>query len=258
MKNKQLRHRRRYYHNSPKAGVIYCQSSYEIKAAILLDSDPNVATYKSQEPFKNSIGKRRYSDFLVYYKSGTVGLIEVKPKRRLDEFKEQVSDNQEHATKNGYIFNVWTETELGFTSGHAATKWADEYLGQIDKVDYTQLRKERATERGREFYRSKQSGDKVTVACEFCRCNHTVVRVAHSRNVTKNGRFICIHENGHLIGKREKVHQKNPLAAEGRKKCSGKCGRVLTIEGNFSPNGQDKWYSQCKQCRTAKAKETHV
>lgn len=261
MKNKNLRYRRRYYHNSPKAGTIYCQSSYEIKAALILDEDNDVVTYKSQIPFKNHLNKKRFSDFLVTYQNSIQKIIEVKPGKRVEAFESQIGDNQKHAKANNYLFEVWTEKELGFKSDYFATKWADEYLSKIDKVDYTDLRKDRHNSQAKKHYVNNISQNKITVFCEFCKEDHIQLQLTYNKNVNKNGRFICIKENGHIIGKRDKTHLKNPLEAEGKKKCNGPCGKTLSLD-QFSPNGKDKegkvkHSSQCKKCRAEKHKEKY-
>lgn len=249
-----LRKRRYHYHNSPKAGMVYCDSSYEIKAALLLDADEEVLFYETQLEFVGEFDKTRYLDFLVHYRNGTKKIIEIKPLRRLPEYEQQIKDNRQHALLNGYEFGIWTENDLGFPDERSATKWADEYLSTLDGVDYTAIRKERALEKVKKHYRKKIATDKVKVYCEYCKCDHEALRLTYDRNIERNGRYICEREGGSISGKRPRKKKENPYAAEGKKQCLGPCGQILLLElfgvDKAKPDGHS---SRCMKCRAAKA-----
>ena len=232
-----LRFIRHHYHNSPKAGIVYCDSSYEIKAALLLDNDSDVLYYETQLEFDGE-NKKRFLDFLATYKSKGKVVIEVKPKLRIPQFQSQINDNREYALSNGYGFEIWTESELGFKSDYYATKWADEYLSQFHGVDYTEMRKQNGLNRAKRHYRKKIATEKITFFCEFCQTEHSPLKITYEKNVKKNGRFICIKENGHITGSLPK-----PKVEISEKQCKGKCGKLLSVEC-FS-----KGKAICKKCR---------
>jgi hypothetical protein len=240
-----LRFRRYHYHISPKAGVIYCDSSYEIKAALILDNDEDVLFYETQIQFDGQ-NKKRFLDFLATYKSKAKVVIEVKPKTRLMQFEEQINDNRQYALSNGYGFEVWTENELGFRNDYAATKWADEYLSQFHGVDYTEIRKQNGLKRAKRHYRKKIATEKITFYCEFCKEEHSPLRLSYEKNIKKNGRFICIKENGYITGSLPKTKNENLV----ERQCK-KCSEVLPMD-QFS-----KGKAICKKCRAAIYKEKY-
>lgn len=222
----------------------------------MLDEDPEVLFYETQQPFKNKDDKDRYLDFLVKYKNGNKRIIEVKPARRICQFTEQLEDNRTFASKMGYDFVIWTEKELGFANERDATAWADEYLSKIDKVDYVTIRKGRANERSKKSYRKNVATDKVEVFCEYCKTNHTPLRLTYEKNIAKNnGKYICEALGGHLAGSKPKLalRKDNPYASEGKKQCTA-CKEIKSFE-LFSPDKsrRDGYCSKCKECRTAEA-----
>lgn len=252
-------HIRGWFKSKKNKKEVYYGSSYELRCIYLLEADTNVQSYDRCEPFQIE-NRGRSPDFFIKYYSGIDSIIEVKPKWALDneDVKLQIADSIKHCENNNWIFKIWTEDDSLLVDEKAIIKWAKEFLKveyKDDKFEQKQL--ERSRQKAKKHYDAKITTDKVTVYCEFCKENHTQLQLTYDKNVTKNGRFICIKENGHIVGKRDKTHLKNPLEAEGKKKCSGKCGLVLTIEGNFSPNGSGKWCSQCKKCRSKKAQESY-
>lgn len=108
------------WHDSPKMGRIFYRSSYEQKAYLLLDNDPNVIVYQP-EPFvliyKNGEGmERRYRpDILVQLRDGSLILIEIKAKWEVkkDLVKLKAKAARKWCRKNGAKFMFWTEKELG-------------------------------------------------------------------------------------------------------------------------------------------------
>lgn len=101
----------------------------------MLDKDNNVENYSTQVMFFNKSNKRRYIDFLVKYKNQSYSIIEVKPERRLVEFKDQINDNVEYANKNNWAFSVWTEKELKLKSEHYILKWANQFIDSTQNVN---------------------------------------------------------------------------------------------------------------------------
>lgn len=245
-----LKNRRKNHHNSYKAGIIYCDSSYEIKAALMLDADPDVVTYQSHLGFHNKQGKQRFVDFLVTTKTGQK-IIEIKPFRRLDEYAQQIEDERQYAAEQRCEFEVWTEEQLGFSSEYDATKWADHYLSKINPTDYVAARKELNAAKSKRHYHKHIAQDTIEVHCDYCQTTHTALRLTHDKNIARNGRYICEKEGGHIAGSRPKPHliKENPYAAEGKKQCN-KCGEAKLFE-EFSPDKtkRDGYSTRCKTCR---------
>jgi len=242
-----LSKRRTIYHESHKSGIIYCASSYELRAAILLDNDDEVITYSDHTSFVIN-GKNRFTDFVVVRKAGTT-VTEIKPKRRLKEFAEQIEDNKKYAKRNNWNFELWTEKELGFSSEYFVIKWADKYLSQVSNVDFEKIRKNRNLIKAKKHYNNSIQNDKIVVFCDFCNEEHEILKISYERNIKKNGRFICIVENGHIIGKKPGKKKINPYAVEGKKQCN-KCKNIKAFE-DFSPDKtkSDGYSTRCKSCR---------
>lgn len=242
---------RKHYHNSRKAGSVFCESSYEMRAALMLDEDPDVVFYETHLGFINAQGKKRYTDFIITYKDGSKKLVEIKPRKRVEEFTEQIEDNKLFANNNGWQFQVWTEPELGFNSEDEITRWADVYLSEIDKRDYVAMRKQRNSLRTKRHYRKKIAQDTVDVFCDYCQKSHSVLRLNYEPNIARNGRYICEREGGHIAGSKPKptLRKENQYAAEGKKQCN-KCGVPKLFE-EFSPDKskRDGYSTRCKTCR---------
>jgi len=256
-----LKSRRQGYYETKKAlpRVMYYQSSYELKAATILDEMDDVSSYVNQHNFSMD-GRDRITDFIVSWKDGTKTILEIKPERRLEQFKAQIDDNREYARKNGWKFEVWTESKLGFDSEHYATKWADEFISKITKVDFVQERKDRNLTKSKKHYAEKIATDKVSVFCEYCQTTHEALRLTHDKNIARNGRYICEREGGHIAGSRPKPHLKkaHPHAASGCKECLG-CKQVLSFD-NFGTDKSraDGYASKCKECRRVAANEKYA
>lgn len=253
-----LAHRRHGYYETKKAGTIYYQSSYELRAALLLDDDETVDTFATQIIFYID-AKKRFIDFLVKRTDGSIDLIEVKPFMRLVSFKSQLDDNEEYARKMGWNFKIWTETDLGFQNDYEATKWADEFLSTIKPVDFVEQRKIFSRKKSKK-YRDKISADKIEIWCDFCKTTHAVRRVAFDANIARNGSYICEKHGGYIVGSKPKLslRKENPYAAEGRKQCN-ECKNIKLFE-EFSPDKSksDGYCTRCKTCRSkAAAKKYH-
>jgi len=105
--------------------------------------------------------------------------------------------------------------------------------------------------RVKKHYEKHIKNDKITVPCAFCGEEHTIMQLSYDLNVKKNGRFICIKENGSIMGKKPKDHLRkdNPYASLGQKQCT-KCSRILPFECFGSDKSRrDNYASRCKECR---------
>ncbi len=251
-KIKSMESRRQGYFNSVKGGIIYYQSSYELRAATLLDSNDNVVSYSTQIRFVSK-GRERYIDFLVRWKDDSVSVIEIKPIRRIEKCSEQINDHKCYAEKQGWEFTIWTESELGFSGEHAATKWADAFLSTINGVDFVAERKRRSCDKTKKYYHNTVATDKVKVWCDYCQQTHEALRLTYERNIARNGEYICERKGGHIAGKKPKKKKENPYAVEGKKQCN-RCKEIKLIE-EF---GSDKYKSDglstnCRKCRAEKS-----
>jgi len=251
-----LRLRRYHWHNSPKAGTVYLDSSYELKAAMILDEDSSVLSYSVHEIFYTPTGKKRFTDFIVKYANGEICLIEIKPLRRLPQYEEQIEDNKNYAASKSWEFQVWTESNLGFLSESDATAWADFYLSQIDGKDYSKIRKLRATQRVKKHYHEKIKQDMVKFRCKYCNCDHEMLRLTYDRDVVRNADWVCHMENAKRTGRLPKGHLKkiNPYESEGKKECRS-CKEIKEISGNFTFKDKTKGtlMLDCNFCRAAAA-----
>lgn len=249
-----LSFRKHGYYKTKKAGVLYYQSSYELKAMTILDEDENVKFYTNQIMFFLH-NKKRYIDFLVTYKDGSKRIIETKPIRTVASKKEQIEANKEYATKQGWGFSLWCEKELQFKSEHFATKWADQFLSTITGVDYVEERKKKALLKVKKYYDEKVSNNKVKVYCEYCKDTHEILALCYNQNLKRNGRYICHTENAHKPKPPKRIE--NPHSINGEKKC------VLCKEVKpFTEFGKDKsridgYASRCRGCRNNEAKNKY-
>jgi len=237
---------------------IFFGSSYELRLCWVLEQDDNVKFFETQIGF-NWEGRGRCLDCLVTFKDRRKKAIEVKPLDRVDEFKEQISDSRMFSAKNGWDFEVYTETNFGMPY-HQIRNWADEYRQQLTGIDYTKHRKEMDSNKAKKYYDTHIATDKVSVFCEYCQVTHEALRLTHDKNIARNGRYICEREGGHIAGSRPKPHlrKENPHAADGKKECLG-CKQVLS----FSEYGADKsrsdgYASKCKECRRVAANEKYA
>lgn len=243
--------KRRGVFESQKTGrKLSYDSSYELRLCWLLDSDDAVLDFETQISF--SIDDRgRCLDCLITYEGGNKKAIEMKPKQRIDEFKNQIEDSRKYALQNGWEFQVMTEDDLGMTYNQIRI-WADDYRTKNTGVDYHAYRREINKNKARKYYKSNIANDKVEVYCEYCKEIHNPLRLTHDKNIARNGRYICEREGGHIAGSKLKPHLKkiNPYESEGKKECNT-CKSVL-ISDSFS-SGK----SICKACRAAKYKEKY-
>ncbi len=224
--------------------VRVCFSSGEFVACEdILEKDDTIAYYDMQVGYEIN-GQSRSLDFLIRYTDGRTKVVEVKPAKRMTEdfHKQQIADSSEYAQSMDWEFELWTEAELGITNWKEARDRADEYRKTHYLLDYASYRLQKNRVKAKRHYDSKVAEDKVVVFCSFCNEYHVRLRVAYDRVVKKRGRFICIKENGSLIGSRPKKKKESPHGPE-HKRCSGPCDRVLPLD-NFS-----KGKAKCKECR---------
>lgn len=86
-----------------------------------LDADPNVETWSYEKTVIEYVSNVRtkkirkyYPDFLVKYKDGRVELLEVKPKRKLEQLavKKKAEAANVWCQANGSTYKILTEIEL--------------------------------------------------------------------------------------------------------------------------------------------------
>jgi predicted GNAT family N-acyltransferase len=257
---KSFKSRRRGYYKTKKGRpeIIFWQSSYELRAAILLDERNDVDYFTNQVKFSGA-KKQRFIDFIVTLNDGSRIVLEVKPENQIEKCKEQIQDNKNYAAKNGFQFQIWSLKELGFKSDHEQVFWADQFISQLQNIDYVAERKKRHIDSVKKNYRNKIAKDIVHVYCEYCKEVHTPLRLTHDRNLERNSRYICEREGGHIAGSRPKDHLKkeNPYASDSKKQCN-ECKQIKLFE-DFSPDKskRDGYSTRCKICRAAKYKQAY-
>ena len=128
-----MHHRRGKYYSKKLNRELYYKSSYELKAFMLLDADPNVVDYEYEPlPIEYVKPGTNYNsnyliDLKVIYADGRTELIEVKPKKRSYGEIEQAKSKAatEYCEQNGYAFKLWTEVDL-FASEKEMRKFVEE------------------------------------------------------------------------------------------------------------------------------------
>jgi len=255
--NKYEKSKRRGVFESKKTGrQLAYDSSYELRMCWMLDQDEEVLDFETQLGFRID-GRGRCLDCLVTYKGGNKKAIEMKPKQRLDEFRDQINDSRRHALQNGWEFQVMTEDDLGMKYDEIR-RWADEYRTQATGIDYHAYREDVDRRKANKYYHSHIATDKVSVFCEYCQATHEALRLTHDKNIARNGRYICEREGGHIAGSRPKKKKANPHAASGCKECLG-CKQVLSFSEYGADKGRSDGYaSKCKECRSRSAKEKYA
>ena len=126
-------------------------------------------------------------------------------------------------------------------------------MNEIERIK--QLNREKA----KRYYHKHIATDTVEVYCEFCKENHTALRLTYDKNIKRNGRYICEKEGGHIAGSKPKLklRKENPYAVEGKKRCN-KCGNIKHLD-EFSPDKtkRDGYSTRCKTCRAKIYKEKY-
>lgn len=246
--------------NKNETGYVYFDSSYELRAAYLLDQDQTVIYFSTQNKFENLNQCGRRMDFLVRNKDNTTSIIEIKPTNRLNEdsVKEQIKDNKNYADSQGYNFFLWSEFELGFKSDYDLIKWAIIKFDELNGTDLVELRKERNNTKVKKHYHEKIKNTRAIFFCDYCKCEHDIIQNVYDNNVKRNGRYICHNESAHKSGngKGGKIKE-NPYAEEGKKQCT-KCMNILEYKDFGSdPSRKDGYSNRCKKCRSKAAMERY-
>jgi len=122
---KKRRKRKGHYHTgvhvSVKGGECKYRSGWELKYMEHMDSDDKVLRFEYEQvkiPYISNVrtGKIRhyYPDFLVTYVDGTQKLVEIKPKKRLDQAKvtKKLKAAEVWCREHGVTLAVLTEIEL--------------------------------------------------------------------------------------------------------------------------------------------------
>lgn len=125
-KTRKKRKRKGHYHRgeytSTKTGATYkFRSGWEEKFMLYLDSNPEVGIWTYEKLVIEYVSNARtkkirkyYPDFYVNYTDGRTEIIEVKPKRKLDQtvIKKKTAAAEQWCYYNGFTFRIITELEL--------------------------------------------------------------------------------------------------------------------------------------------------
>lgn len=111
--------KRGYYFSRKNDKNLYYRSSYELIAYKILEQMSMVKSYEV-EPCVISyrfLGILRCTipNILVTYIDGSKELIEIKPEWKMSKDNTKLWAMNDYAANKGWLFNVWTENELGLT-----------------------------------------------------------------------------------------------------------------------------------------------
>lgn len=119
------RKKRRYHtgtYKSTKTGAeIKYRSGWELEYAKWLDANPDVKTYLYEGVVVAYVSNVRskhlsnyYPDFYIEYVDGRKELIEIKPKRKVDQLKVQkkAAAAEQWSREHGAVFKILTEADL--------------------------------------------------------------------------------------------------------------------------------------------------
>ena len=122
---KKKRRRKGHYHRgvyvSPIAGECKHRSGWEQKYMTHLDSDINVVNWSYEKliieyvsNIKTGKIRKYYPDFYVEYKDGSRVVVEIKPKRKLDQaiIKKKIAAAEQWCVTHGATYKILTELEL--------------------------------------------------------------------------------------------------------------------------------------------------
>lgn len=250
--NNPIKFRIKGYYDSKKGGLVYYQSSYELRAVYLLENDENVISFSNQVIFHSDYGKR-YIDFLVKYNDDKYSIIEVKPFRRIEDCKNQIDDNIIYAKKNNWDFKIWSEKELGFTSEHFILKWAEQYLLENDNLNFSNIKETRRikkNESAKKYYNTLLQ-NKISIYCDFCKDVHEVLKRSYDNNVKRNNTYICERYGGFLAGSKPKIKliKNNPYENENKKQCTN-CKEIKDLSEFWKDKSRRDGYSnKCIKCK---------
>jgi len=120
-KRKRKGHYKTGVHSSPKAGECKYRSGWELEYMQYLDAEASVTTYTYEQVIVAYISnvrsgklRRYFPDFLVEYSDGRKVLVEIKPKKRLDQVKVQkkLTAARQWCEEHGATLEIVTEVEL--------------------------------------------------------------------------------------------------------------------------------------------------
>lgn len=253
--NKMMFRRMGYFYSQKNDKNIHFSSSYELKAITILENDLNVIEFESQKEFNINKNNRKM-DFFVRLKNNQYKIIEVKPEKRLKEFINQTQDNKQYAEENNYIFEMWTEKELGFKNDKDLTAWADKWLKENNDLNFEDIKLENIKSKSKRHY--DKYNTKINVDCKWCNKLHEVRTKAYNENIARNGRYICMWEGGVIAGKMSKGRTYKELNEQGQQQCS-KCEQYKDLDYFDKDKGKTfGHYTICKECRkNKKQKKKH-
>ena len=120
-KKKRKGHYIRGTYTSPIAGECKYRSGWELKVMVYLDENPEVEAWSYEKTVIEYVSNVRskkirkyYPDFLVKYKDGRSELIEVKPKRKLEQLtvKKKMTAAMLWCSERGMSYRIMTEVQL--------------------------------------------------------------------------------------------------------------------------------------------------
>ena len=121
-KKKRRGHYQRGEYTSTKSGqVCKFRSGWEEKVMHHLDSDPTVVSWTYEQTVIEYVSnirtkkvRRYYPDFYVKYSDGREEVLEVKPKRKLDQLtvRKKAEAARSWCASRGMTYRMLTETEL--------------------------------------------------------------------------------------------------------------------------------------------------
>lgn len=252
----------RGYFKSVKCGCdIYYGSSYELRCMYLLEKDDLVSSFSRANTFVDREKRHRNPDLLVNYVDGRIEIIEVKAEKVLAkqfEVKKQVEETRQYCYSNNIDFRVWSESDSGLKDEKSIINWAKLYIAEsTGNTEWIDRRREMDKKKAKKHYDNKIATNKVTIYCEYCKEDHTPLKLTYDKNIARNQRYICEREGGHIAGSKPKNKLVNPYVVDGKKKCNG-CAQVKL----FEEFGDDKAKSdgkstRCKVCRSASAQKKY-
>ena len=120
-KKKRKSHYHRGVYISPMAGECKYRSGWEQKYMVHLDSDSTIFTWSYEKLVIEYVSNARtkkirkyYPDFYVEYNNGNKVVIEIKPKRKLDQaiIKKKIAAAEQWCLMHNAIYKILTEIEL--------------------------------------------------------------------------------------------------------------------------------------------------
>lgn len=247
-------HIRGYFYSIKNNDNIYYSSSYELRCLYMLEHDNNIKSFSRCHIIPTVDKKWRNPDILVECNDNSLGIIEVKPLKRCNGENEikQISESRDYAKANNYFYKVWTELDSGLNSEKEIIAWAKK--NNNTGIEFDILSKEKHNKRQKKYYKNKVQSDKITIWCGFCNENHQIMNLSYNLNIEKNGRYICIKENGYLVGKKPK-RKIDPLFINGKKQCN-KCKKIkLIFEFNLDKSRTSGLCNICRECNQKRCLE---